>query len=239
MAVVEDKLDTALNGLYKDRVKDGLVHCNPDETWMDTWFKEDVRSGARIEIQALTLAMLKLHGTLLRKPDEREDKLKSLVRKNFWNGKILKDGLGDATARPNIFLAAYVYPELLTKKEWETCFDNTLPKLWLEWGGLSTISKDHPLFTPEDTGENVTSYHRGDSWFWVNNIAALVLHKTNSKKYSKYVKAILAASEKEQLELGVGGASAELSSAKELRSEGCWIQAWSVATLIELLHTLH
>jgi len=238
ITVIEEKLDTVLNALYKERVREGLVYNEPEETWMDAAYVEDRRDGFRIEIQALLLAMLKIHGKFLGRADEREAQLRMLVRKHFWNGRILKDGKDDPTVRPNIFLAAYIYPELLTKTEWEKAFDTALKSLWLNWGGLASIAKDHSLYAPESTGENVKSYHRGDSWFWVNNIAAIVMHRLNKRKYAKYVNAIVEASIKEQMELGVAGACTELTSAKELRSEGCWIQLWSNATLIELLREL-
>ena len=105
--------------------------------------------------------------------------MKKLVRDDFWNGEILADRLDDFTKRPNIYIAAYIYPELLTRDEWTTCFKNITPSLWLSWGGLSTIDKKHPLYTKTHTGEITQSYHRGDSWFWINNLAVLVMKRTN------------------------------------------------------------
>ncbi len=149
---------------------------------------------------------------------------------------ILADGLNDFTIRPNIFIAAYVYPELLTKEEWETCFENALESLWLEWGGLATIDKSNPLYTDIYTGEqNIKSYHRGDSWFWVNNLAALVLYKLNNKKFNENIKKIIEASTEDILWKGCIGCHAELSSAKELTSHGCFNQAWSNAMFIEMV----
>ena len=143
--------------------------------------------------------------------------------------------MNDFTIRPNIFIAAYVYQELLTNKEWETCFNNALKYLWLDWGGLSTIDKSNPLFTSESTGENKKSYHRGDSWFWVNNLAALTLSRINNKKFDKNIKKIIDASTEEILWKGCIGCHSELSSAKELSSKGCFNQAWSNAMFIELI----
>jgi glycogen debranching enzyme len=236
--IAEDKLDTALNALFKERFKDGLIVNGPEETWMDTSYGGDRRDGARIEIQALTLAMLKLHGKFTGKADPREDLLKLSVRRNFWTGKTLKDGKEDPNIRPNCFLAALLYPELLSKAEWMTCFDNTLKKLWLDWGGLATVAKDHPLYCADHSGENPKSYHRGDSWFWLNNIAALVMFRLDKKKYSDYIHKILKASMHEQQSLGIIGAMGELSSASQLRSQGCWSQLWSNATLVELLREI-
>jgi glycogen debranching enzyme len=239
LMIVERKLGEVLDKLFSERLQEGLIVNEVDETWMDTTYKDDIRTGARIEIQALTLSMLNYLGELRGKPDPRERKLKQEVVKQFWNGKILKDGSEDKTIRPNIFLAYYVYPKLLSKKDWQTCFDNSLKKLWLEWGGLSSIDIQHKLFTEKSTGENIKSYHRGDSWYWINNIAAISMHRLNPKKYSEYINKILKASTHEQQSMGISGCCAEISSANTIESGGCQNQLWSNATLIELIHELN
>ena len=161
--------------------------------------------------------------------------MKIKVRQKFWNGNILADGLDDWTIRPNIFIASYIYPELLTQKEWEACFENSLKSLWLEWGGLATIDKKNKLFADTNTGENNQSYHRGDSWFWINNLAAIQLNKINNKKFEKYIKKIIDASTEDILWKGCIGCASELSSAKELTSQGCFNQAWSNAMYMEMV----
>ncbi|MBI4244315.1 MAG: hypothetical protein HY606_09525 [Planctomycetes bacterium] len=148
---------------------------------------------------------------------------------------MLADGLGDFTIRPNIFITAYVYPELLTPKEWEECFDNSLKNLWLDWGGLATIDRNNSLFTNESTGEDIKSYHRGDSWFWLNNLSALTLNRISKIKFNRNIKKIISSSTEEILWKGCIGCHSELSSAKELTSKGCFNQAWSNAMYIELI----
>ena len=170
---------------------------------------------------------------------ELEDNLKKEVRDKFWNKKCLADGLDDFTIRPNVFIAYYMYPELLTNKEWITCFDNALKSLWNDWGGVSTIDKNNPLFRPEHTGEINESYHNGDSWFWINNLAAITLYRLDKKRYKKYIYKILEASTKEILWHGAIGHHAELSSSCGLRSEGCLAQAWSAAMYIELINEIY
>jgi glycogen debranching enzyme len=173
------------------------------------------------------------------KEDLYETELKAAVRADMFNKKILADGLDNFIIRPNVFIAAYVYPELLTKKEWNTVFDSMLHKLWLKWGGLSTIDKSHPLYLSAHTGQDLRSYHRGDSWFWINNLAAIVLYRLDRKKYWKYISKIIAASVQEMLYMGYTGYSSEVSSATELKSEGCWGQAWSSAMFIELIGEIY
>lgn len=201
-----------------------------NETWMDSLD----RANARIEIQALKLFMLKLGNK-----NKFEMELKNKVREKFWNGKFLKDCIDDETIRPNIFIAAYIYPELLSNEEWVVCFEYALKKLWLGWGGLSTIDKSNTLFSSRHTGEIIVSYHNGDSWFWLNNLAALTLYKTGKKKFAGYIKKILNASKSEILWKGVISHHAELSPASLFGSEGCLMQAWSSAMFIELINRMN
>jgi len=241
-------LEKTIEELLKHHLRDGLVINQSRETWMDSL----ERSGARIEIQALTLNLYKLaaqlNGFLGRKRrfySKLEKELKMKVREKFWNGKTLADGFNpesgraDFTIRPNIFLAAYTYPDLLNKREWVRCFENVLPKLWLGWGGVATIDKEHPSFHCQYTGEIPGSYHQGDSWFYLNNLAALVLDRTDRRKFRDYIGKIFEASTEETLWRGIIGYHSELSSAQSFQSQGCLAQSWSAALFIELFTVLN
>jgi hypothetical protein len=219
--------------LKEVNLKDGLIINDARETWMDSID----RAGARIEIQALTLAACRL-SRLLGKESPLEQNLKSRVKESFLRGKYLADGAEDDAIRPNVFIAAYAYPELLSKKEWIACFDQILPRLWLDWGGISTIDVSHPFFVANHTGENSKSYHSGDSWFWLNNLAALVLFAFDKKKYKNYIQHVLKASTQEILYEGVVGHHAELSGASEFKPAGSLVQAWSAAMYVELIEEL-
>ncbi|MBW2995832.1 hypothetical protein KY332_00870 [Candidatus Woesearchaeota archaeon] len=234
---IKKKLVAAIKFINENYTADSLVYNSVKETWMDTEWAEDHRAGFRIEIQALFLNMLKLayHLTKDSRYLDQERGLRILVKERFWDGRILADGLNDFTIRPNIFIAAYVYPELLSKTEWTLCFENSLKKLWLNWGGLASIDKSHHLFYSEYTGESKQSYHRGTSWYWVNNLAALVMKRINKLKFKTYIDKITQASVKEILTSGAIGHHAEVSSASSLKSEGCKAQAWSNAMFIELI----
>ncbi|MFO7711240.1 MAG: amylo-alpha-1,6-glucosidase [Candidatus Woesearchaeota archaeon] len=216
----------------------GLCHNRPLETWMDTGYKSDNREGARIEIQALFLNMFKFMYLFTNnyKYKRQEDELRQRVRNAFWDGNVLSDGADDPTIRPNLFIAAYVYPELLTDEEWKTCFTTALEHLWLPWGGIASIDTSHELFIDHYTGSDNRSYHRGDSWYFLNNMAALVLSRTGG--FSGYVDKIVEASTREILDSGVIGAHAEVSSAKEQKSQGCPVQLWSTALYIELINEI-
>lgn len=212
-----------------------LIFNGVEETWMDSIS----RQGARIEIQALKLAILK--GTHF------EKSFCDNVRKYFYRNNELLDGISfqgipDTTKRPNIFLAAYFYPRLLSKNEWEDTIDAHLKALWLPWGGFATIDKTDLAFQPRHSGEGMakiaSSYHQGDSWFWINNIAALVLHRINKKKYGHYIKAIFDASTRDIVKGVIPGHASELSSASSFAPEGSPVQLWSDITYCELWEEL-
>jgi glycogen debranching enzyme len=188
-------------------------------------------------MQALQLAIYNLAHKITReaKYKDMEKQLKNKVRFYFWNGKMLADGKNDWAIRPDIFLTYYIYPALLKKSEWENCFETALKALWLDWGGLSTVDKNSPFYYAEHTGENPRSYHQGDSWFWINNIAAISMIRLNKKKYLSKIKKILEASTKDLLWYGAIGHSSELSSAEKFSPAGSISQAWSAATYIELV----
>ncbi len=233
---VAGKFEEAVTHIRKNYERDGLIYSGPLETWMDTSAANDTREGFRIEIQAFQLALYRILFSLTGKKEyaELEKVMAEKVRASFWNGKILADGLNDFTPRPNAFIAAYAYPQLLSREEWALCFMNLLQSIWLEWGGLATIDRKSQLFHLEYSGEQPESYHRGDSWFWLNNLAALVMHRTDRKAFEGYIKRIYEASEKDILWCGSIGNHSELSSAKEQRAEGSLNQAWSSAMFIEL-----
>ncbi|MDD4990114.1 MAG: amylo-alpha-1,6-glucosidase [Candidatus Pacebacteria bacterium] len=233
---MKKQLEKTLENLSKFSNSKEFALSFGNDTWMDTVN----RAGERIEIQALRLYMLKLAYKLTEDSSFKvlESSLKFKVKEKFWTGEVLLDSPNDYLIRPNVFLAAYTYPELLENAEWQTCFDNILPALWLPWGGLATCDKNSQNFTPNHTGEIPQSYHSGDSWFYLNNLTAIVLHKVNPERYKDYIGKILEGSRKEILFMGAVSCHAEVSSASELKSQGAWSQAWSNALFIELIKEL-
>ncbi|MCF7866053.1 hypothetical protein K9L67_02775 [Candidatus Woesearchaeota archaeon] len=246
------KLLSSLDKLFDKKSINGLIYNDALETWMDTHGGfDDNRSGFRIEIQALILKGLELSvfiskklGVNFNKHENRFNNFKNLIVEKFVHDGILRDGLEfdksvDFKTRPNIFLAYYVCPDLVSLEVWKKTFDLVLQECWLDWGGLSSISKNDPLFQPEHSGMNNKSYHRGDSWYFINNIAAICLFDLDKKIgkniYAQFSEKIRKASVKEMMFSGYIGQCAEISDAKEMSSKGCFAQAWSAATLLELL----
>ncbi|MFT4303880.1 MAG: amylo-alpha-1,6-glucosidase [Candidatus Woesearchaeota archaeon] len=222
----------------------GLVFSNTNETWMDTNYNDDGRKGYCIEIQALHMRILELLYLLTNglKYKNQLDVMKSTVYDLFYDEKkkVLYDHLNvdlkpSIKVRPNLFIAYYVFPDFLSKGEWEHVFDHSLKHLWLNWGGLSSIDKKIKDFVSDYTGENNKSYHRGDSWYFLNCIAAIAMHKVDSKKYKSKIDKIIKACSKESMNNGVIGSIAEVSSASHQNGVGCLSQAWSLAMFIELI----
>ncbi|MAG38580.1 hypothetical protein CMO90_00655 [Candidatus Woesearchaeota archaeon] len=243
---IKHKLHFSIEEQMARYMKNKLIFNRKNETWMDTTINHlDARAGACIEIQALFLSGFKLMKKLCRQLKlpyygyrTLEKMLSKEVKKNFFKNGMLRDRIGDDTCRPNIFIAYYVYPELLKKYEWKIVFKKTLDKLWLEWGGLASIDKKHSLFKQKYTGHNNLSYHRGDSWFWINNLSAICMADLDYKEFHYYIDYIFKASKNDLLFSGFIGHGSELSSAKSFEPCGCWAQAWSSATFVELAKTL-
>ncbi|MCK4592127.1 hypothetical protein KAT63_01655 [Candidatus Parcubacteria bacterium] len=224
--------EKAIASLLKERTRNDLAINFKNETWMDSL----ERDGNRIEIQFCRYNMYNLlHKFTGNDQYEILKKgLESEIRAKFYTDKILIDSPEDKTIRPNVFLAAYLHPEFLTKQEWEECFDKILTKLYLDWGGISSVNITSNEFIPNDTGENSASYHNGNSWYWINNLAALVLYKLDPHKYSSYINGIMEASTNEILYNGIAGHHSEVSSAEKQTSSGCEAQLWSSAMYLEV-----
>lgn len=230
----------------KRMIKKGLFWSEPLESWMDTCEYGSSREGACVEIQALTLCMYELEEYLARLFNKksfsnRKEKILQKVREKMVVDGVLVDIFTNSAskiARPNVFLAYYFYPQLITKKEWIKTFDNALKDLWLEWGGFSSISKNSDMFSARDDGILNRAYHGGDSWYFINNIAAIAMYSLDKKRYNKYIKKIKHASLIDMLFLGYIGMCSEISSSSIQEPRGCWNQAWSNATLLELMNKI-
>lgn len=230
------------------RMRDGLLWSEKNTTWMDTDSNDDGRAGARIEIQALALAIYECHvhlSSLCKNhvPMQRHEnarRLWSTVNSRMVQNGMLIDGLDangfpDWTVRPNIFLAYYIAPRLFSKDDWKIFFDQALADLWCGWGGLASVGRSSSLFRGSYTGEDSASYHRGDSWYWVNNIAAIAMKRVDEDMFCSPVAKILAASTADFMTQGFIGHSSEISNASKQEACGCHAQAWSASTLLELL----
>lgn len=234
--------------------ENGLFENKSCETWMDTQYMDDGRAGYRIEIQAGYLALYEALLLLAKKINSpmysslrvEYDALTQTIRTSFLRLDLdakLIDGFDaqnaiDTTIRPNVFIAYYLAPKLCSTKEWKTIFEAHLHALWQPWGGLSTLSSRNSFFQPSYSGENNKSYHRGDSWYFINALAAQSLFHVDQEHFGVFISKILDANVKDILEYGYAGSASELSGALYQTGEGSLAQTWSVALFVELCSTL-
>lgn len=244
---VRRQLVSSLTRLREQRVREGFVYNESQETWMDTTGgTSDTRSGARIEIQALTLNMIRFCAELYEYMQEDssvyrdwEEELCSQVRAQFYNSQkhLLADGLGDWRVRPNVFIAYYAYDSLLSNAAWKEVFSNVVERLFLSWGAFASIDPSDELFCSEHLGEDDRSYHRGDAWYFLSNLAAVCLLRV-SDDFLPVARSVYAAARRDLLWAGACGHCSEISGAARQDAFGCWSQTWSASTFIELAASL-
>lgn len=228
---------TARTQLQESRMSNhGFIQSGHNATWMDTIG----RSGYILEIQCMYGLVLELLATLTNETVYEQERiaLMARIRNHYLYGGYLRDTLNDPAKRPNVFFAYLLQPDLLPAKLWIACFDSVLGATRCAWGGLSSIDQSHPLFQRISTGEDNVSYHNGDSWFFVNNLAAMAMHRLDAGRYGRDVMDIVQSSTNETLWQHMIGMPGEIASASTGESWGCGIQAFSGGTYLALLNDL-
>lgn len=215
-----------------------LLKVKKGDSWMDTIDLEypfDMQVLFLEFVSFLVIAAQILKREEINHLSEFESLLKNKIRDTYLRNGILYNEAFKDKINSNAFLAYYIYPDLFSFDDWEIIFDNVLPHLKTSWGGISSLSRKDSEFKENYTGENNLSYHRGDSWYWINNITAIVLNDLNEKKYRPYISKILMSSTRDILKLGAIGFGSEISSASSQKAEGCFAQLWSSSTYIEMI----
>lgn len=224
------KITAFLTKVLKDVRKnaEGLIQADDKATWMDTIN----RGGYRIEIQTMYGLCLELLGELTgdKTWTKQYSALKEQIRTSFLKRGTLWDGTDDETVRPNCFIAYLCMPSLLTAQEWERVFGTALSALRTTWGGLTSLDQRDPGYQSVSTGQDNRSYHRGDSWFFMNNLAGVALNRIGLKQFKPVVQEILKSSTEEILWKHVVGQAGEIASGKDGASWGCGTQAFSAGT---------
>lgn len=219
-----------------------LLKVKKGDSWMDT-----IEVNYPLDIQVQLLGFVSDLSILASMVNEKEsakryldfeEDLKKKIRNTYFRDNVLYSEKDSNRIDSNIFLSYYIYKDLFLQETWEQIFDYTLTHLRTHWGGISSLSHNDEKFKSEYTGENNESYHNGDSWFWINNLTALVLNDLNEKKYRTDIRKILLSSSKDILEYGTIGFASEISSASSQKSEGNLAQLWSSATFIELIESI-
>ncbi len=176
------KLEEGFDGKINSR---GLLDLGDSYDWSG-----QSRRGILIENQAYYAKILDLL-SLLTNDDIYAFKKKRLIRsvREKLDGAYVLDRADSLEMTINPFLAAFFAPELFRKEDWEKTFDSLLKSenLWIFWGGLRTLSQ---------SDENFIAARNGESWFFINNIVAIVLYRLNLEKYRGFINKIILASSK-------------------------------------------
>jgi hypothetical protein len=167
-----------------------------------------------------------------------EELLRIKIRSSYVQNGILYSNLDCDKITYEVFSTYYFCPDLFSKVEWEEIFDRSLMVLRNDWHGISSLSSNHKHFVDEHSGQDGKSRDLGDSFFYMNNLAAICLNDLNSSKYSSIINKILLSSTHDILECGSVGYSSELSSSSEKKSEGNLAQLTSSTSYIELVDKL-
>ncbi len=232
-----------------------LKKSKPRKTWMDTID----RSGYRIEIQTHLITIYELiilisnHlGKKKIKKDMKyfKNKTEKEIKKYFIKDGIIVDGFHiengkkhyEKDNRPNVFLAYKSNKRTFKNKIWERTFDEllrtnlksfkiNLKENEIKFSLLSTINYKDSI--KHYSGVNDESYHMGDSWYFINNIASKSLYDLNKEKYKKVINELINSSIYDST---INNSyCSEVTSIDEIKPFGCFNQLWSNATLIELL----
>jgi hypothetical protein len=232
---------TIINNFW-DREKE-LVKVVRAQSWMDTI---EVNYPLDIQVQFLKfVSVLSVLGNILGKKAEIKDfldfeiLLKGKIIKTYFRDGFLYNEPEKDVFNVNIFLAYYFFPDLLFKEDWEKIFDKAIIHMWNKWGGFSSLSKKDKEYHDISTGENDESYHKGDSWYFMNNIAAICLFDLNEKKYRKYIRNIEISQVQDILRFGTIGFGSEVAQSKDKMPTGSLAQAWTTSTFIELIKFMY
>ncbi len=246
MNILYEKLRLIFNNIiiYRWDKENELIKVKWAETWMDT-----IERTFPLEIQVMFLELLQglcFLGKHLGKDEKEVDRFQDLeflmranIREKYFRNGMLYDEPYENKVTNNVFLAYYFYPDLLYKEDWDRVFEKAINHLWCDWGGFSSLSKKDSRYQPFYTGEDNRSYHQGDSWFFVNNIAAICMNHLDKRKYNEFITKVFQASKDDLLKQGFLGNCSEVSSAEKFSPEGCFGQLWSCATFIELVDNLY
>ncbi len=246
------------------RCFDGLITAGSPTiqiTWMDATRDGVVftpRFGKAIEINALWYNALHIVAELNRDEDEAGE-LQELaghaalsMQMNFWWPEqncchdVLvpgdEDWVGDCKLRPNQIFAVSLPHSPLTHLQQEAVVNEVTEHLLTPFG-LRTLSPQDEDYRPRYEGnmfERDRAYHQGTVWPWLIGPYCEALLRVNdfsedSKlQVTKIINPLLA-----ELESGCLGQIAEIYDADPPhRPAGCPAQAWSVASLLRVLHLL-
>ncbi|MFP4401617.1 MAG: amylo-alpha-1,6-glucosidase [Candidatus Nanoarchaeia archaeon] len=239
-------LYSIFNGILQNKwnSKRELVRVEQGEWWRDTLNWVQYPLGMQVAMLN-TISALAILSRLVEDSIRCEECLdfeqyfKNHIREIYMRKNHLFDEPESEVVTSDVFLAYYTYPDLCSENEWITIFKNTLNHTYMSWGGITSLSKYDSRFCDTYSGSDDESYHQGDSWYFMNAIAAISLSHCNSNKFKDEINTIIQNTTHQLLFQGTLGHIAEVSSAKKLETKGCSAQMWSLACYIEMLSNFY
>ncbi len=236
-------------------------------TWMDAKIGDYAvtdRSGLAVEIQMLWYNLLKI-GVELKQVikvdryrhefNELADKLESHFIDRFWNddagclfdllkpasSDTLEPMAADSAIRPNQTIGMALPFTMLTE-ELSQVILRVVERELLTDVGLRTLNQDHPNYKKDYSGpqlERDHAYHQGTVWPFLlgHYLLAYLRAHSFSKDAQAYTRRKLDSFYRHLKTTEIAYVP-EIYSAQDLRPEGCISQAWSVATMLEVVAKL-
>lgn len=223
-------------------------------TWMDAKVGDRVitpRFGKTVEINALWINVLficeRCANRLKKTPPPPLDPRRTCREfvRQFWNAdaKCLYDVVDgphkDATIRPNqIFAVALPFPLLSRTRARQMLA--TVKKYLLTPLGLRTLARDHPDYKPRYRGNPVerdSAYHQGTAWPWLLGpyLQARAYAYGKPRLSERILRHHLSPVFRHLSEAGLGHISEVVDGDPPHAPGGCFAQAWSVGTLLEVM----
>ena len=235
---------------------DGLLHAGTPGlqlTWMDARVGTRVitpRIGKPVEINALWHSGLAIAADFARRLGESDTEYESARRRaargfeRFWNPATgclfdVIDGPegDDASIRPNQLLALSLSPAMLDRDRARSALEVIGSRLLVPMG-VRTLDPEAPDYVPFYMGtpsERDAGYHQGTAWPWLLGPWFKAWRHAWPERTPATVDRLLNDLHDHLLHGGLGSVSEILDADAPHAPRGCFAQAWSVASMLEIL----
>ncbi len=249
--IVECHLKGTRYNIHVDH-EDGLLFAGEPGvqlTWMDAKVDDWVvtpRIGKPVEINALWYDALMIIGdiaTILKQPAQIYFQLADQVQESFLKKFVRLDGKGladvvtndgqDLSIRPNQIFAVNTVHSLLPEAVQKAVVDTIQSELLTPFG-LRTLSPKDPNYRSHYGGDQYSrdsAYHQGIVWPWLLGAFAESHYKVygDAKQSLMLFDGLIP----HLFEAGIGTISEIFDAEPPFMPNGCYSQAWSVATVLQ------
>jgi predicted glycogen debranching enzyme len=260
--VLKDIIDWHVRGTRYNihMLENGLLNAGErgvQLTWMDAKVGDWVvtpRAGKPVEIQALWYNALKVMEDLATRFNDQESVKRfrtssALVQwtfnRLFWNEEkgclydVVNGGNPDASIRPNQIFAVSLHHSMLPRDRAGKVMEVVERELLTPFG-LRTLSEQDPNYKGRYEGgpwQRDSAYHQGTVWPWLLGpfvSAYLKVHGSNEET-RQHVLDLLKPLEEHFSEGCLGQISEIYDGSVPQFERGCFAQAWSVGTILQVL----